>query len=131
MLSRNFESEFVFKTSRSGGAGGQHVNKVSSKVQLEFDVLSSNLLSAEEKIKIIQKLQSKISKNGILQIIVQTERSQQANKKIAIEKFYKLIEKSLKEEKKRKATKPSGAAKEKRLKEKKKHSEIKGLRRKF
>ena len=124
----DFNPEFTFKTSRSGGAGGQNVNKVSSKVELDFDVMNSALLSDLQKQIILTKLKKSISKEGILQIISQTERNQIGNKEIAIKKFYELIAKCFIEKKKRKPTKPSKGAKEKRLKTKKRNSEIKNLR---
>lgn len=116
---RNFESEFEFKSSRSGGKGGQNVNKVETKIELNFDVLNSLVLNDDEKNRILLKLENKIDKNGILQIVAQTERSQLMNKVKARKRFYELIENALKKEKLRKKTKPSVSSKEKRIEAKK------------
>jgi ribosome-associated protein len=128
-LIEHLKGELTFKTSRSGGKGGQNVNKVSSKVELDFNVMSSAFLSEEQKILLYKKLAARINKEGVLQVISQTDRSQLGNKEIAITIFKQLLQIAFKPEKKRKPTKPSKGAKEKRIETKKKHSEKKQLRR--
>lgn len=127
----DFYPEFIFKTSRSSGKGGQNVNKVSSKVELSFYVLNSSLLTLDQKNKIYKKLSSKINNDGVLQIICQADRSQLKNKETAIKKFYELLTKCFVEPKKRIKTKPSKAAKEKRITSKKIVSEKKEFRKKI
>ncbi len=125
---RNFKDEFTFKTSRSGGKGGQNVNKVSTKVELYFNIKNSGILTEEEKLTISNKIKSKIDKNGVLRIVSQSERSQLMNKKKVINKFYEIIAKALKKKRVRKKTKPTKVSKEKRLSAKKTASEKKRLR---
>lgn len=125
---RNIESEFVFQTSRSSGPGGQNVNKVSSKVELRFNIEASSLLTDEEKGIILTKLANKINKDGVLVIVAQTDRSQLKNKEKVIEKFYQLIEKVLTPRKKRYKTNPTKSSIEKRLVSKKVKSQIKSAR---
>ena len=122
-------SELVFTTSRSGGPGGQHVNKVSSKVTLQFDVRNSLVLTAEEKDLIFRKLHSKMTREGVLMVTAQETRSQLQNKELAVEKFDRLLDKAFQEKKVRKPTKPSKSVLQARLKKKKVHSEKKQLRR--
>jgi ribosome-associated protein len=126
----NLLAEVSFKTSRSGGSGGQHVNKVSTKVELDFDVLESKALTDEEKALISEKLASRLTSDGILQVISQSERSQLRNKKVALEKFQELIQACFIVPKKRKPSKVPRRVKEKRLFTKKMKAEIKKLRRK-
>lgn len=122
-------SEITFKTARSGGKGGQHVNKVSSKVELNLDIKQSHILTEEQKEIILEKLANRISSEGILQIIVQKERSQLRNKRLALEKFEELINACFVVKKPRKETKIPKSVIEKRLKEKKQRAEIKKWRR--
>lgn len=128
LIKRNFETEFVYSASRSGGPGGQNVNKVSSKVELRFNLVLTSLFTESEKELLVRKLKNKINKEGELLIISQSERTQLLNKKTATEKFYILISKALTVPKYRRATKPTFASKLKRLDEKKSRSSIKKMR---
>ena len=122
---RNFENEFVFQASRSGGPGGQNVNKVSTKVELRINIGASALLSDEEKVIITEKLANKINKLGELVLVSQTERSQLSNRDKVIEKFYFIINKALTPKTIRIGTKPTKASVEKRIESKKIQSRIK------
>lgn len=124
-------SEFVFKTSRSGGSGGQHVNKVSTRVQVAFHVPSSTLLTEEQKLVIQEKLGAQLTTDGTLQVVAQAERSQLANKTAAIKKIYQLLNRCFVVRKARKATKPSRASVEARLQQKKRDGLLKQSRKKI
>ncbi len=126
----DFSSELNFKTSRSSGKGGQHVNKTESRVELFFDVTYSQILSTEQKQRILFNLANRITQEGILHLAADADRSQMVNKKAVIEKFYQLLERALKVQKERKPTKLSKAAKAKRKQSKIKLSEKKYLRNK-
>ncbi|RLD42523.1 MAG: aminoacyl-tRNA hydrolase [Bacteroidetes bacterium] len=127
-MQEGLKKEISFRTSRSSGAGGQHVNKVSTRVELLFDVEGSSVLSEEEKVIIKDKLTARISKDGILTVACEETRSQSRNKEIAFEKFTGLIEDALKPLKKRVPTKRSKGSIEKRLKDKKAVSDKKDAR---
>lgn len=128
MDTNTLHKELTFSTARSGGSGGQHVNKVETKVVLYFDVEASTTLSGIQKSKIRSKLSNHINKEGVLVLSHDRKRSQLANKNAVIKKFDALIEHVLKKEKKRIKTQPSAASIEARKKAKSKRSEIKKLR---
>jgi ribosome-associated protein len=131
IFDRNFSSEFEFATSRSSGPGGQNVNKVNTKVELRFNVVASRLLSEDERILIFEKLKNKINSENILVIACQTTRSQLKNKELVIIKFFKMLEKALHKQKKRKPSTVSEKEKKKRLLRKKMTAEKKELRSKI
>lgn len=124
-------SELNFKAVRSSGAGGQNVNKVSSKIVLIYDVATSHGLDEEEKILLHSKLKTKISQENLLILTCDEDRSQFKNKKIIIKRFFEMLEKALAKPKVRKATKISKGANEKRIQKKKKAGEIKAGRKKL
>lgn len=127
---QEFSSEISFKTARSGGSGGQNVNKVETMAEALWHITSSRFFTDEEKELIQTKLSNKINKDGYLHVKSSATRSQLENKLIAQTKLQELVAKALIKPKKRKATKPSKEAKEKRLDSKKKESAKKQLRKK-
>jgi len=114
-LKESLIKEFSFRTSRSGGKGGQNVNKVSSKVELYWCVAQSNVFNEIEKNMILSELANRITNDGILQIFAEEDRSQLRNKEIAIKKILTLITHSLHIKILRKASKPNKTAIAKRL----------------
>ena len=123
-------TELDFRTSRSSGAGGQHVNKTETKVEVLFNLKASAGLSDEEKEIIIEKMATSINDEGIIAISSQKSRSQFSNKENAVEKLRQRLEKSLIPKVKRIRTKPSRSSIEERLAEKKLQAEKKSLRKK-
>lgn len=120
--------ELDYKAVRSSGAGGQNVNKVSSKVELHFDLQSSEAFSEDEKQRALKKLQSRLTSRDELILQCDESRSQHKNKEIITRRFLDLIQEALVKPKPRKKTKPPKAAKLKRLKQKKLLSEKKANR---
>jgi ribosome-associated protein len=128
LKSRIFENEFIYSTSRSSGPGGQNVNKVSTKVELRYNIRLASILSEEEKAMIFIKLKNKINKEGEIILVSQSERTQLMNKTVVTEKFYDIISKALTVPIKRKKTRPTLSSKLRRLDLKHNRSDIKKLR---
>jgi ribosome-associated protein len=127
-LMERIAPEIQFITSRSGGKGGQHVNKVESRVQLIFPISESALLTSSEKERLLKQLGNQLTKEGVLIISAEENRSQHRNRELALDKLKDRINDALKPVKKRKATKPTRASQKKRLKSKKQAGEKKRLR---
>jgi ribosome-associated protein len=119
------EDELHFDASRSGGPGGQNVNKVSSRVTLTFDVHASSALSADQKLTLLEKLSGRINKEGVLRVISQRTRSQDLNRSDTIDRFSELLREALTPQRKRVKTRVPRKAHAKRVEEKKKRALIK------
>ena len=122
MDSEKLLKEISFKAVRSSGPGGQHVNKTASKAVISFTITSSQIFTPLEKQRLLEKLKSRISQDGILSITCSESRSQHRNKALAIARLFKLLEKSLRVAKSRKKSRPSKNAIEKRIVSKKKNA---------
>jgi len=125
------QKELSFRTSRSSGSGGQHVNKTDTKVDLLFPVSASEGLSQREKNRIEQELHGRINQEGILQVSSGQRRSQHLNRKAAIQRFFKLLEKALRPRSKRKGPQEFRANPRKRVDQKKRRGEKKQRRKKL
>ena len=128
MDKEKIRQELQFKAVRSSGAGGQHVNKVSTKIELLFDVYNSNALTEKEKNRLFLKLKNRLTKENVLLLQCDESRSQHKNKTVIVERFFELLENALKVPKKRRKTKPTRSSIEKRLKTKKKAAQRKAYR---
>lgn len=126
----SLRSELTFQTSRSSGAGGQHVNKVNTRVELRFPLTESATLNANQKQILMHKLANRINARGELIIASEATRSQSRNKEDSVERFFELLSGALKPTKKRIATKPSYQSRKARLESKRRNSTKKQFRQK-
>jgi ribosome-associated protein len=122
------EDELVFKFSRSGGPGGQNVNKLNTRVTLFFDVANASSFSDEQKKRILRRLATRADRNGVIRVVSQKYRTQKANRGVAIERLVELLREALRKKPVRKKTKVPQWAKEKRLEEKKRRGMLKRQR---
>lgn len=121
--------ELSTRATRSSGAGGQHVNKTSSRIELTWNISESTSLTDDQRATLLSRLRSRLTKNGEIRVVASTTRSQLRNRELAEAGFSRMLADALRPIKKRKATKPTRASKEARLNEKKKHSSKKRERR--
>jgi len=119
------DDELTFQTSRSGGPGGQNVNKLNTRVLVLFDVLASPSLSQEQKQQVCRKLSTRVDKRGVLHVVSQKHRSQEANRLAAVERMQELLQAALKPELPRKKTRIPTGVKEQRLRDKKRRGRVK------
>ena len=123
------QAEVRYRTTRSSGPGGQHVNKTETQVELLFDVVHSPSLSDDQRQRLLSKLKNMIDSEGVLHLTAQSERSQLRNRETVTARFQEVLVAALRVPKKRRPTKPSAASKAKRIESKKRRGQIKQLRR--
>jgi ribosome-associated protein len=121
--------ELRYRTTRSGGPGGQHVNKTETQVELLFDVAHSPSLNDQQRQRIMSKLKNLIDQEGVLHLTAQSERSQLRNREVVTARFQEVLAAALHVPKKRRPTKPTAASKTRRIESKKRRGQIKQLRR--
>jgi ribosome-associated protein len=121
-------SELGFRFSRSSGPGGQHVQKSSTRVELIFDVANSPSLTETQRRQVLERLAGSVDSNGVLHLVSQSERSQWQNREEVVARFAMLLRKALQRRKRRKPTRPTVASRERRLRYKKRRSQIKEWR---
>jgi ribosome-associated protein len=122
------DEEVTFATSRSGGPGGQNVNKLETRVTVRFDLAGSHALSEDQKARLRERLATRITRDGVLQVTSQRHRSQSMNREAAVERFAELLRENLREEPPRRKTRPSRAAKARRMDDKRRQSQRKRQR---
>ena len=121
-------AELSYRASRSGGPGGQHANTSSTRIELLWDVAGSPSLSGDQRARLLDKLSNRINNDGVLLLAEGGSRSQHQNKEAVTERFVDVVRQGLHVPKRRKRTRPSRASRERRIRAKKKRSEIKRLR---
>jgi ribosome-associated protein len=122
-------TELQFRFTTGGGPGGQHVNKTATRVTLLFDVAGSPVLDEESRARLLDRLGNRLDRHGVLQLSVQDSRSQWQNRRLAVDRFQAILSEALIDEPERRKTRPSRAAREERLAEKRKRAVIKQERR--
>jgi ribosome-associated protein len=124
------ENELSFSYTRSSGPGGQHVNRVETRVTLRFDVAGSPSLTEEQRERVLRRLATRINKDGVLRVVSQRHRTQEANRRAAVERFHELLAEALRPRRVRRKTRVPRAARRRRLESKRRRGEVKRLRRK-